>query len=60
MRQILGLQEMSAMGVGGVGVEGGVRQPTDDDRNENKQNKYNELYLYKEVLKRLEKKGIIK
>lgn len=59
VRQILGLQEMSAMAAGGV--EGGVRGPTDDEnRNESKQRPYNELYLYKEVLKRLEKKGIIK
>ena len=46
-------------GVGGI--EGApVRTPDDEINNESKQRPYNELYLYKEVLKRLEKKGIIK
>lgn len=59
VRQILGLQEMSGMGAGGI--EGApVGTPDDKDKNESKQNQYNELYLYKEVLKRLAKKGIIK
>jgi len=57
VRQILGLQEMSS-GTGGS-VQG-APVTGDENRNKNKQNKYNELYLYKEVLKRLAKKGIIK
>ena len=54
VRQILGLQEMSAM------ASGAVSGPAANKKKTNAHNEYNELYLYKEVLKRLEKKGIIK
>lgn len=57
VRQILGLQEMSTVGGGAVSGPAAI---DDEINNESKQKKYHELYLYKEVLKRLEKKGIIK
>jgi len=56
VRSILGLdgslEEMSAMGGGAVAGYGAQKKK--------KQNEYNELYLYKEVLRLLKKEGIIK
>ena len=60
VRQILGLQEMSSGTGGSVQGAQGSAKTDDENRNESKQRPYNELYLYKEVLKRLAKKGIIK
>ena len=57
VRQILGLQEMSGMS-GAVGSVQGTQQP--HKKKTNAQKPYNELELYREVLKRLAKKGIIK
>ena len=73
VRSILGfdasLEEMSAMvGGGGGSIEGSAASADEEERKtltreQNKKTKnppYNELYLYKEVLKLLKKEGIIK
>ena len=60
VRQILGLQEMSAGGAGAIAGSPVITTNKDDKKNEIKHKEYHEMYLYKEVLKRLEKKGIIK
>ena len=62
VRSILGLdaslEEMSAMGSGAVAGYGAPMATRKQKKK--KQNEYNELYLYKEVLKLLRKEGIIK
>ena len=62
MRSILGLdgslEEMSAMGAGAVTGYGAPLATRKQKKK--KQDEYNELYLYKEVLKLLMKEGIIK
>lgn len=61
VRSILGLdaslEEMSAMGGGAVA---GYGAPLGAKKKKKKHSEYNELYLYKEVLKLLMKEGIIK
>ena len=62
VRTILGLdaslEEMSAMGSGAVAGYGAPMATRKQKKK--KQDEYNELYLYKEVLKLLKKEGIIK
>ena len=62
VRSILGLnaslEEMSAMGGGAVAGYGAPMATRKQKKK--KQNEYNELYLYKEVLRLLKKEGIIK
>ena len=62
VRSILGLDsqidEMSAMA--GGAVQGNGAPLGTKKRNKKKQSEYNELYLYKEVLKLLMKEGTIK
>ena len=62
VRTILGLdaslEEMSAMGGGAVAGYGAPMATRKQKKK--KQDEYNELYLYKEVLKLLKKEGIIK
>ena len=62
VRSILGLdaslEEMSAMGSGAVAGYGAPMATRKQKKK--KQDEYNELYLYKEVLKLLKKEGIIK
>lgn len=62
VRSILGLdaslEEMSAMGSGAVAGYGAPMAMRKQKKK--KQDEYNELYLYKEVLKLLKKEGIIK
>ena len=59
VRSMLGfdspIEEMS-----GVGAVGGYGAPLDTKPKKKKHNEYNEVYLYKEVLKLLMKEGIIK
>ena len=61
VRSILGLdaslEEMSAMGGGAVA---GYGAPLGAKKKKKKHSEYNELYLYKEVLKLLMKEGVIK
>ena len=61
VRSILGLdaslEEMSAMGGGAVA---GYGAPFGAKKKKKKHSEYNELYLYKEVLKLLMKEGVIK
>jgi hypothetical protein len=51
------LDEMSAMGGGAVA---GYGAPLGAKKKKKKHSEYNELYLYKEVLKLLMKEGVIK
>ena len=61
VRSILGLdaslEEMSAMGGGAVA---GYGAPLGAKKKKKKHSEYNELYLYKEVLKLLMKEGVVK
>jgi hypothetical protein len=61
VRSILGLdaslEEMSAMAGGAVE---GYGAPLGTRKRKKKQSEYNELYLYKEVLRLLMKEGIVK
>ena len=69
VREILGLESLEEMSSGGGGAVQGFAVKKDEEeskklrREQNKKTKhppYNELYLYKEVLKLLKKEGIIK
>lgn len=68
VRSILGLDQLEEMSAMGGGAVGGFSWPLGDHpvvgsekrKKKKKHPPYNELYLYKEVLKLLTKKGIIK
>ena len=61
IRSVLGLEQLEEMS--GAGAVAGYAAPLGMKRRKNKKTKhppYNELYLYKEVLKLLMKEGVIK
>jgi hypothetical protein len=69
VRKILGLESLEEMSIVGGGAAQGFAVKKDEEeskklrREQNKKTKhppYNELYLYKEVLKLFRKEGIIK
>ena len=60
VRSILGLDQLEEMSAMSGGAVQGYSAPLSMKKRKKKHNEYNELYLYKEVLKLLTKKGIIK